>query len=566
MSAGRWLALVAGIIIGCIAGVAVLDARAVTRQARRFEAESRPMSVLLAPATLNGSTWPTAADGRYDWAARNALNGATEATVVVDLAMPASGLSAEGTILSRDSASGIQRQIELTVTSAGAIIARIGSTLTGAWGQCTTPSSTLAASTRYRVAVIYDGLRATNATRLRVFTAAVDAVGVVGSPVEQTCTFAGTVPAVMTTPTTAAWSVGQRFSGTLGLRAATLYQIAVWSGIWPDPADALVEVMQARDLTATSLGPPIARYTFSGATVTEAVAQGAGGLTGTGPSAASAPDTRNRTAPTATPGCGVALSGTPGGTQTMTMATNGVTTTRSSLIVVPTSYVTTTPLPVIVYLHGCSYTAATLRTESLSGIMDVEPVVGTARAIHVYAQGLAGPKGDSYECPTSSQTGWTVTQSEANRDVIYMRRLIEQLRHRYCVDESRLYLVGRSMGAAGGGNIAAQMGPAIWRAAAVGAVTAGAPSPTPATAQWVLVSGNTGDPTAPIALARGARDAWSTANGTCTSTGTSSLYPDCTDYTCPSGDLTYCETAVSNHTPQPFVGEAIASWLVRRGL
>ena len=560
-------ALVAGLIIGTIAGLAALDAIAVTRSARRFEQEARPLSVLLPPATLNGSTWSTSADGRYDWAARNALDGVTEASLLFDLALPASGLAAEGTLLSRDSASSIQRQIEVTVTSAGAFVVRVGSTLTGTWAQCSTAAGTFAASTRYRVGVIYDGLRATNATRLRVFTALVDAGGIVGAPVEQTCTFSGTVPAVMTTPTTAAWSVGQRFGGTLGLRGVTLYQIAVWSGIWLDPADALVEIMQTRDLAATSAGPPISRYTFGGSTVSE-VTQGAGGLTGTAPSAASGSDTRNRTSPTSTPGCGVALSGTPGGTETMTLTTNvsGVA-TRSALVVVPTGYSTTTPLPLIVYLHGCSYTSATLRTEALAGVMDVEPVVGTARAIHVYAQGLAGPKGDSYECPVSSQTGWTVTQSEANRDVIYMRRLIEQIRHRYCLDESRLYLVGRSMGAAGGSNIVAQMGPAIWRAAAVGAVTAGAPSPTPAASQWVLVSGNTLDPTAPIALARAGRDAWSAANGSCTSTGTSSLYPDCLDYTCPSGDLTYCEaTTGADHTPRPYIGEAIASWFARRGL
>ncbi|NDD55575.1 hypothetical protein EBZ39_17210, partial [bacterium] len=243
-------ALVASLILVGLTVSGPVDA---APQGRRWEADNRARSALLAPLTQTGSLWPSAANARYDWAWTAASNGTTYATLLADVATGASYPSQEGQIIGRDT-TGAQQHTRLTVTTGGALIWSIATSLTTE-ATCTTPAATLPLSTRTRIVLVYDGFATGNANRARVYTAPVDSGGIVGAETQQTCTFAGTVPAAWTTSATAVWSIGQRFGGaaTFGLRSLTLYEIAAWFGLSASDTSR-VELERARDLEATSLG------------------------------------------------------------------------------------------------------------------------------------------------------------------------------------------------------------------------------------------------------------------------------------------------------------------------
>lgn len=249
---------------------------------------------LVHTATLFGTS-----DSLATFGTTNLLDGAVAFTARLDVT--ATTPSQAGTYLDRDTAGSNQRQIHIGTTAGRQLVVRLASSLTegggewpadGARDECVTGALTAAA--RYRVAVVYDGAGATNATRLRVYTAQVTEAtqgdgrtrAVIGAVTQQTCTFLGTIPAALTSPTTAAWTVGRRASGTTstGLRSQQLNgdAIVLWPGSVASAAAQVPEVLAAIDPYATSLGPPAAIWRAKGANIHEVVAQGAGTMTGLG--------------------------------------------------------------------------------------------------------------------------------------------------------------------------------------------------------------------------------------------------------------------------------------------
>jgi poly(3-hydroxybutyrate) depolymerase len=428
----------------------------------------------------------------------------------------------------------------------------------------------MALSARTRVAFRYEG-PASSATRLRVWTCVVDANGFCGSITEQACTLAGTIPTAWSNDvTTAPWSIGQQFNGSLPLRSVAMHQLALWSGIAVDPSDTLVELMRARDLTTTSLGGPTFRYTFSGASITETISQGAGGLTGTSPTALAVQAMRHRTRATPTPGCGQApnsATATVSETWQFAVTSTIYTTARSMLVVQPGNYNPATQYPVVLVAHGCSYSVGAMRTDELAATGSGIEGLGRSRAIYVYLQGASGPRGYALECPTGTDTGWSSSQHATNPDLAFALRALDALDHRYCIDRSRVYLYGRSMGGAFV-NFLAQYRPGLWRAAGTlvsvyydGTATAG-PEP-------IIQTGNAQDPTAQVGgvpTVFNARDRWITANG-CSGSTADPTYSECVRYTCSGAPLDYCiSNPNSGHTPSVQSRQAVRDFFVRQGI
>jgi len=522
-----------------------------------------------AVSTRTGSRWTSAATARYDWAYAPRTNGTTHATMLFDLGMPSANLQTAGLLLGRDT-SGAQRHMQVTVSTTGQLVVAASPAVATAYATCTTPAGTLPLLSRTRVVVRYEGPAAA-ASRIRVWTSSVSREGFTGALTERACTIAGTIPAAWSNDvTTAPWSIGQQFNGTLPLRSATLYEIALWSGIAADPADARSEVMAARDLTTTSLGRPTLRYMFNGSTVTETTFQGAGGLTGTAPTVRTSTAIRNNPAVTTTPGCGqVANSLTATITETFQYA---VTSTifgspRSMLVVQPGSYNPNTRYPVVLIAHGCSYSVASMRTEELAASGSGIEGLGRSRAIYVYLQGAGGPRGYAIECPTNTDTGWNSSQFATNPDLLFVQRALDALDHRYCIDRDRVYLYGRSIGGAFV-NMLAQYRPALWRATGtlVSVYYNGTPTASP---EPIIQTGNAQDSVAFDGVrptVYNARDAWIAANG-CSTTSADPTYSECVRYSCTGAPLDFCiSDPNTSHTPSVQSRQAVRDFFVRQGI
>lgn len=114
-------------------------------------------------------------------------------------------------------------------------------------------------SQRTVLTIVYDGSGSTNAERLRIYAD--------GTEITSSGTFSGTVPATLTSPTTASWYIGSQ-NGSSRLRSTALDTLAIWPGVVARPEDAIslwsggipIEV------GTTLLGPPAVLHQFEGST------------------------------------------------------------------------------------------------------------------------------------------------------------------------------------------------------------------------------------------------------------------------------------------------------------
>jgi poly(3-hydroxybutyrate) depolymerase len=147
-----------------------------------------------------------------------------------------------------------------------------------------------------------------------------------------------------------------------------------------------------------------------------------GTTTGTGGSAGGAKPT---------PGCGLTTFPASG---TYTIDVSG--TSRSYIIKVPSGFNNTKPHRLIMAWHGLGMTADQTANGSFPAneghYYELEPLSG-GQAIFTSGQGLGG----------SGQTGWPNTNGQ---DVAFARALVAYLRNTYCIDDSRIFSVGKSYG------------------------------------------------------------------------------------------------------------------------
>ena len=256
----------------------------------------------------------------------------------------------------------------------------------------------------------------------------------------------------------------------------------------------------------------------------------AGGNIATGGTTAAGGSSGNRS-----PGCGKAITRPSPSTQ-QTMDVQG--TARTYLLDVPTSADNQTALPLIFALHGANMT-----NTSVVGSFNFDTRSG-GKAITVYPQGDDTSSGQRW---TSNATNWT-----------YIQNLMTDLENRYCIDTTKVFLTGFSMGGGFTMDTACQH-PDWFRAFATvegygpgGVTAANNPACTNAStkAAMLIIQGST-DTTVTPAMGQASLTFWTGKNGcsSTTTTPTGAGFTSCTAYeACTSNLPVYYCTGTWNHT------------------
>ncbi len=123
----------------------------------------------------------------------------------------------------------------------------------------------------------------------------------------------------------------------------------------------------------------------------------------------------------------------PAATETLEVAVDG--TTRTALVHVPASADPTTPAPVVLSFHGATSNAVTMQAmDGLDEKADAEGFV----VVH--------PEGSVVDLPTiTGVNGWDLTGATVD-DPAFVAALLDQLGAEVCIDPSRVFATGFSLG------------------------------------------------------------------------------------------------------------------------
>ena len=147
----------------------------------------------------------------------------------------------------------------------------------------------------------------------------------------------------------------------------------------------------------------------------------------------------------------------------------------------PAGY-TTTPVPLVVNMHGSQSTA--VEQEGFTGI---DTTADADTFIVVYPQ-AAIPAGSGFEwnVPGQPLVGGVPVPKGSPNDVSFIEKLVDSLEQRYCIDKNRLFATGFS----GGARMASQLGCDASQTFAAVAPVSGLrfPSPCPSTRAVPVVS------------------------------------------------------------------------------
>jgi polyhydroxybutyrate depolymerase len=260
---------------------------------------------------------------------------------------------------------------------------------------------------------------------------------------------------------------------------------------------------------------------------------GDGGVVGTG---GAAPD-----GGTLSPGCGKAITRPdPKTQQTMTIGSA----TRYYLLDVPTSADNKTPLMLIFALHGYD-----MNNVSVVGLFNFTSRSG-GKAITVYPQGEGpAPGNTSHWGDGVLKSTWNGNDANYN----FMQTLITELGNRYCIDTSRVFITGFSMGGMFTNSIACAHNDWFRGYAPVEGMGPGSCADKDAKPA-IIVHQGTGDTlVTPSSGGEPTRDFWLKQNG-CSQTNTSAFtgcktYSDCAEpvvYCVGNWDHTITSTASAN--------------------
>jgi polyhydroxybutyrate depolymerase len=192
-------------------------------------------------------------------------------------------------------------------------------------------------------------------------------------------------------------------------------------------------------------------------------------------------------ASSASPGCGSAATA---GTTNLVQDVDGH--TRTAIVHLPIHYRPSTPLALVLNMHGSQSTA--LQQEAVTG-MDATADADTF--VVVYPQGgIPSGTGFEWNVPDEPLLGGAAVPADAPDDVSYLEQLVTTLEGRYCLDPDRIYATGIS----GGARMASQLGCDASGVVAAVAPVSGLrfPSPCPSSRPVPVVSFHgTADPVDP---------------------------------------------------------------------
>ncbi len=190
---------------------------------------------------------------------------------------------------------------------------------------------------------------------------------------------------------------------------------------------------------------------------------------------------------TASSGCGKTASP---GTVTLTPTIDGR--FRLAIVHVPSAYSPTTPVPLVVNMHGSQSTA--LEQEGLTGM---NATADADSFIVAYPQGgIPAVSGFEWNVPGQPLIGGAAVPADAPDDVSFIEQLVTLLEQNYCVNPQRVYATGFS----GGARMASQLGCDASEVFAAVAPVSGLriPDPCPSTRPVPVISFHgTADPVDP---------------------------------------------------------------------
>ena len=173
---------------------------------------------------------------------------------------------------------------------------------------------------------------------------------------------------------------------------------------------------------------------------------------------------------------------------------NGV--DRHYLLDVPDSVRPGTPVPLLLDFHGFQHSAAGVW--KVSGFKDLAARDGF---ITVYPDGLP------VHLRGTTGAGWEIFASSPNRDIDFVRALLDELGHTYCIDRARIFATGFSNGGYFSNVLACALSDRIAAIAPVSGGRVTVPC-TPSRAVPVLIFHGRQDPIIAVEQARQARDFW----------------------------------------------------------
>ena len=173
---------------------------------------------------------------------------------------------------------------------------------------------------------------------------------------------------------------------------------------------------------------------------------------------------------------------------------------RAYVLDVPDSVQPHVPAPLLLDFHGFGHSGAGVWT--VSGFREIATRAGF---VTVYPEGL--PVQLTIRGETQQGAGWKMDAVDGNRDLAFVRALLDDLERRYCIDRARIFATGFSNGAFFSALLACAMSDRI---AAVAPVSGGPLRGrcTPGRGVPILIQHGRQDPLIPIEAARSARDDW----------------------------------------------------------
>lgn len=215
---------------------------------------------------------------------------------------------------------------------------------------------------------------------------------------------------------------------------------------------------------------------------------------------------------------------------------------RTYVLVVPSQYSSTVPMPLTFGWHGNYWTGSSFRTST--------PLLEQASAgtsIFVYPDGLNIP---------SRGTGWIL--SSPGRDVAFYDALRNRLLSTLCVDQTKISSYGRSYGAFFQNLLTCVRGNQF-RSTAV--LSGGGPSLQCSTTSSVFIYHSQDDITVGFNQGVATRDAWLRYNG-CSTAITQQYSTYCVRYTqCERNSVVWCPTPTGGHWPAAWTSAEIWRFL-----
>jgi polyhydroxybutyrate depolymerase len=226
---------------------------------------------------------------------------------------------------------------------------------------------------------------------------------------------------------------------------------------------------------------------------------------------------------------------------------------RDYVLDVPDSVRPSTPAPLLLDFHGFGHSGA-----GVWAVSGFRKLAAEAGFITVYPEGL--PVRLHLRDQESEAPGWQMFSVDGNRDLAFVRALLDDLERRYCIDRARVFATGFSNGAF----FSALLGCAMSDRIAAVAPVSGGPlrvECAPARGVPILIQHGRQDDLLPIDDARAARDAWLRVNH-CTVEEKAADGPSCERWSaCRAGAVVeYCEGDYT-HTWPPGATERVWEFL-----